>query len=241
MAKIKLINFYLSSFTVWWGGFVVGCGKRIWRMILQWIFVNLQLRPGTAGTFPMVLHKMFSNCWNQQVFLSVVTKMSFSSWLINVNGEKCFTVAVFCLPSRHFPVAQGAGSVPGVHSLYFTFCYPLYLLLQWILLLLGGFPCLEFVPAALWEREFLPAELSWHSQLLGFVSGGPLWVLCALLAALVSAQLRDVHGHCSGKYFSSTGSFTLQNCISDLPLICWSCLCKAYTGECLYDVNLPLN
>lgn len=35
---------------------------------------------------------------DRQVFLSVVTKMSSSHRLINVNGEKCFTVAVFCLP-----------------------------------------------------------------------------------------------------------------------------------------------
>lgn len=96
--KIRLMNFYLSSFTVWWGGFVVERGTRIWGVTLQWIFVHLQLRAGTAGTIPMVLYKMFGNCWSQQVFLSVVTKMSFSSWLINVNGEKCFTVAVFCLP-----------------------------------------------------------------------------------------------------------------------------------------------
>lgn len=123
----------------------VCCG--VWKKKLEWSYCSesslyvcssgLALQAGYLWCYRKCLVTVEVD---RQVFLCVVTKMSSSYWLINVNGEKCFTVAVFCLLLRLAPEGQGTGGVSCLHSLCFAASCTI--LLQWMLLLLGGFPCL---------------------------------------------------------------------------------------------------
>lgn len=262
--KIRLMNFYLSSSTVWRGWVCCGVwkknlGRSYWSESSLCVCSSglaLQARFLPCHTKCLVTvevgRQVFDSCSNKNVFQLLANKRQ---W------RKVFHCCCFLFAFKTFSWGSGNWGV----CLVFTACVLLPLVPpSSSTLFLGGFPSLESVPAVpgvLGASVGMGrAEKSWSvhgtPSCCGFVSGGPLWVpgqtvLCAgeLLSFSWLLWCLPSSGMCvgtarreQGKYFRSTGFFALRNFIGIWPysrlmiLALWS-IYRKVSGWCYFAIK----